>query len=90
MARRMNTLCFYINVADSRKNGFGNQEENNTEHPHWVYSVPDMRSKCINSENNHNVEITLQAVNCEKCGGYHHSNKFELVPQKILCSCLYH
>lgn len=88
MARRMNTLCFYINVADSRKNGFGNQEENNTAHPHWIFSIPDFRSKCINSQNC-SFEITLQAVNCEICSGYHHSNKFELLPRKILCSCLY-
>lgn len=89
MTRRMRTLCFYINVADSRKNGFANQEENDTENPHWIFSVPDLTSKCINSHTNYDVEVTLQAVNCDKCGGYHYSNKIELVPPKILCSCFY-
>lgn len=91
MTKRMRTICFCINMADSRKNGFGHQEENDTEHPYWIFSIPDFRSKCIHSggRHHHEVEMELKAVNCEKCGGYHYSEKIECIPLKILCTCFY-
>jgi hypothetical protein len=85
--QQMNTLCFYINVATSRKNGFDNQEIRDTEDPHWVFGVPDFSSTIItNGFSSDRAELQLQAVNCNHCGNYIHSSVMGL-PSIILCDC---
>lgn len=82
----MNTLCFYINVATSRKNGFGNIEINDTEDSHWIFGVPDFSSTIITNGISYRHELQLQAINCHHCGNYIHSSQIGL-PSTILCDC---
>lgn len=57
----------------SRRNGFGDFEEDSDEVEHWAFYI-------------HRHEPMLQGVNCKTCGNYweqHH----RLAPRNILCNC---
>lgn len=67
-----------LETASSRKSGFHDlpePEEEETEHPHWVYRIQG--------------EIALQAYNCRHCGNYVVSQTMGEfgVDVKILCYC---
>lgn len=68
VAQKRQTLLSSIHYSQSRRNGFHHQEENNTEHPHWIFCCPD-------------VHVVLQAISCPICGNYILSNTPHLSPQ---------
>lgn len=72
--RYMKTICFYINVASSRKNGFANQEVNDTNHPHWIFTIPRFDQDIISYGFADYYEVSMQAINCSRCGEYECSN----------------
>jgi hypothetical protein len=84
--KRQNTICFYINAAKSRKNGFDGSEELDTNDPHWVFFIPSFREEVISSDIIVAYEVALQAVSCPCCGNYEFANTRSL-PENILCSC---
>jgi hypothetical protein len=86
--RKQATINFYVNVASSRKNGFDGQEENETDHPQWIFYIPRFDQDIICSHYGYGYpnEISLQAVNCPICGGYHHCQRLS-IPENIRCKC---
>ena len=67
-------IVTFIDFATfSRRNGFGDFEEDSDEVEHWAFYI-------------HRHEPMLQGVNCKTCGNYweqHH----RLAPRNILCNC---
>jgi hypothetical protein len=82
--RYMRTICFYINVASSRKNGFDNQEMNDTDDPHWMFSIPRFDQDIITNGFAEHYEVSMQAINCNRCGDYEISGSTVGFPQ---CRC---
>ena len=82
--RRQKTICFYINAATSRKNGFGNQEVNDTDDPHWIFNIPRFDQVVISYNSSDYAEVQLQAINCEHCGNYV-ATQMNGLPENILC-----
>lgn len=67
-----NVICH----AQSRANGFYDQEEKDTCHPHWIFSVLE-----------EDTGFSLQAISCLCCGGYIVSNNTR-IPIKATCFCM--
>lgn len=64
----MRDSWFIINNAMSRKNGFWQMEEDNTEKAHWAFWGGG-------------GEVQFQATNCSECGEYLMSNTFLHSPE---------
>lgn len=87
-SRRHKTICFYIDVADSRKNGFNGHEETDTDDPHWIFFIPKFTNDVIYTDHDfgYDYEVSLQGISCPFCGEYEHANSH--IPNNILCKCI--
>lgn len=86
--RQQQTVCFYINVARSRKNGFDGHEEHDTDHSEWVFCIPRFDAEIISSMDDfgYRYEVSLQGINCYKCGEYEYCRQIG-APDIIRCKC---
>jgi len=73
VAEKYSDIHRMIYTAHSRRNGFHQQEGDDTEHPHWLFCCPEHR-------------VVLQAVSCPVCGGYIISNS-NPIPDCVTCRC---
>ena len=73
--QKLRQVLHLIDNAQSRKNGFNGQEENDTMVEHWIFCSEDFQ---------------LQAQTCKMCGNYSASDTMYIygLADSMLCECV--